>query len=185
MASLQGSSSDEMGKPATACEPLGEYSRSCGLWCNSPQLSVLQPSASVCQENSLHVCVVMLIVYNMHSSQIILLNKVETLVFLTVLRSVSYSSFYMVYCLWYIILVFIIKWVLFPAKAHIKSSPHTNLTRNTQCSRCGVRGLLLLTAWFSIVFRFLNMASILRMSSVAPESEPLSTFHMGSFPVSL
>ena len=41
MASLQGSSLDKVEKPATACETLGEYSRSCGLWCNSPQLSVL------------------------------------------------------------------------------------------------------------------------------------------------
>lgn len=41
MASLQGSSSDEVGKAAIACETLGEYSRSCGLWCNSPQLSAL------------------------------------------------------------------------------------------------------------------------------------------------
>lgn len=121
------------------------------------------------------------IVHNRHSSQIILLNKVETPVFLAVLKSVSYGSFYMAYCLWYIILVFIIKWVLFPAKAHSKSSPHTNLTRNTKCSRCGVHGLLLLTAWFLIVFRFLNMASTLRMSVLLLSQSPWALFTWGVF----
>lgn len=115
----------------------------------------------------------MFFVHNRHSSQIILLIKLK--------HQFSYGSFYMVYCLWYITLVFIIKWVLFPAKAHIKSSPHTNLTRSTYCSRCGVRGPLLLTARFLSVFRFLSMASTLRLSSVLLLSQSPWALFTGEF----